>query len=122
MRLAELAEVSAQVAQTSKRTQKVALLASSLNQQPSTDRTLRVMYLAGQLTQPKLGVGPAQILALSVPPASAGSLELSDVDSLLSELAAARGPGVTERRAGLLTRLWGAATDQEQRFLRRLLL
>lgn len=122
MRLAELAQVSAEVAKTSKRTQKVALLASSLNQQPSTDRALRVMYLAGQLTQPKLGVGPAQVLALSVPPAEAESLELSDLDSRLGELAAVRGPGVVERRARILTSLWAAATHEEQRFLRRLLL
>jgi DNA ligase-1 len=122
MRLAELAQVSAQVAETSRRIQKVALLASSLNAVPCTDRTLRVMYLAGQLSQPKLGVGPAQILALSVPPAGSASLELSDVDHTLDELAAARGAGVMERRTRLLSALWARATEEEQRFLRHLLL
>ncbi len=122
MRLAELAEVSRQVAQTPRRTQKVALLASSLNRAPCTDRTLRVMYLVGQPLQPRLGVGPAQIFSLSVPPARVASLELRDVDGALEELAAAHGPGVVERRTQLLRALWARASDGEQRFLCRLLL
>ncbi|MFT3928103.1 MAG: ATP-dependent DNA ligase [Myxococcales bacterium] len=122
MRLAELAQVSSAVAQASKRSEKVALLATCLRAEPAGDRCLRALYLAGQLPQAKLGVGPAQIFALASAPAESPSLELTEVDQSLTELAAARGPGVGERRTGLLGRLWQAATTDEQRFLRHLLL
>jgi DNA ligase-1 len=122
MRLAELARVSAEVASTPKRTQKVALLSSLLGAATGPERALSALFLAGRFRQPKLGLGPAQLHALRVAPADSPTLDVAAVDQSFEALAGLGGRGVGVKRGEALERLFGAATLDEQRFLKRLML
>jgi DNA ligase-1 len=123
MRLAELASTSEQVGQTSKRTEKLKLLAARIAEAPAGERGLLALYLSGAIAQSKINVGYAQLGALrDQTPASDASLELAEVHGRLGELAAVRGAGSSARRLELLRGLLARATASEQRFLVRLLL
>src|SRR5882757_11272085 len=80
-----------------------------------------VAWLAGEPRQGRLGTGWRTLAALAAPAAAEASLAITEVDRLLAELGAATGAGSARRRGELLGQLFGAATEQEQHFLRRLL-
>jgi len=70
----------------------------------------------------RIGIGYASLrTAGSNVPADVGTLSLTEVDSLLTELAAIRGAGSTAARTTALTSLFARATRDEQHFLLRLL-
>ncbi|WP_030167035.1 ATP-dependent DNA ligase [Streptomyces sp. NRRL S-813] len=120
MLLARLAEVSRDVAATSARSRKTALLAELFREADADDVPIVIPYLAGRLPQGRLGVG-WKVLARGVPPAAAPSLTVREVDARLSELGKVSGPGSQTERARIVGELMGAATEGEQRFLRGLL-
>ncbi|HKU37356.1 MAG TPA: ATP-dependent DNA ligase, partial [Polyangiales bacterium] len=123
MRLSELAATSERVGQTSKRTEKLKLLAACIAGAPAAERGLAVLYLSGAIAQSKLGVGYAQLGALrDQAPAETANLALSDVHAALDEIAAVRGAGSAGRRLELLRGLLARAAAPEQKFLVRLLL
>jgi DNA ligase 1 len=123
MLLSELATTSERVGQTSKRTEKLKLLAACVAQASPETRGLTALYLSGVVRQSKLGVGYAQLGALrDVPPAEQPSLEVVALDGVLAELAAVSGSGSGARRLQLLRSLLGQATALEQTFIVRLLL
>lgn len=123
MLLAELAALSGRVGETSRRTEKIALLASGLTAASRGERGLCALFLSGQVRQNKLGVGPSQVRSLAqVEPAKAPTLSLREVDRALDEVANARGAGSAQRRLEALRGLMARATGEEQRFLGRLLL
>ena len=87
--LSLLAETSVQLAATSKRTQKRALLVSALRACEPSERGLAASYLAGSVRQPKLGVGYAQLAGMrELPAAAAAELQITEVDALLERIAA----------------------------------
>jgi DNA ligase-1 len=116
MLLTRLARVSQEVAATSARSRKVALLAELFRDAEADDVPIVIPYLAGRLPQGRLGVG-WKTLGAPVPPAEESTLTVRDVDSLLTELGAVSGAGAQARRARLVGELMGAATESEQRFL-----
>ena len=121
MFLGEVAAASADVTATSSRLAKVARIAELLGS--TTDARLvmiAVSWLSGELPQRQIGVGWASLRTLP-PPAQAPSLTVAAVDSTFTEIGAVSGKGSQARRAGLLGRLFAAAADTEQIFLRRLL-
>ncbi|MCX4750822.1 ATP-dependent DNA ligase [Kitasatospora sp. NBC_01287] len=120
MLLADLARTSREVAATSARSRKVALLAELLSATEPAEAPTVITYLAGRLPQGRLGVGWS-VLGRPVPPAPAATLTVHQVDAALAELAAVRGTGAQAERRRLLTGLLGAATGPEQEFLLRLL-
>jgi DNA ligase-1 len=123
MRLSDLAIASERVGQTSRRTEKVQLLAECIAGAPAAERGLVVSYLSGAIAQSKLGVGHAQLGVLRTQaPAETAGLPLADVDAALDGIAAVRGPGSNARRLELLRALLARATAAEQSFLVRLLL
>ena len=123
MLLRELAELSASVAKTRKRNEKIALLAAHFAAATGPARGLAALFLSGSVRQAKLGVGWAQVKAMrGVTPASAGSLGVVELDQQLDQLAAAKGAGSVARRLAQLTALFERATSEEQTFLSRLLL
>lgn len=116
MLLTRLADVSREVAATSARSRKIALLAELFRDAEADDVPIVIPYLAGRLPQGRLGVG-WKLLSTPVAPASGPTLTVREVDALLSELGKVSGPGSQAERARLVGALMGAATADEQRFL-----
>ncbi|MEV5358247.1 ATP-dependent DNA ligase [Streptomyces sp. NPDC052693] len=120
MLLHRLARVSQEVAATSARSRKTALLAELFRDAEAEDVPIVIPYLAGRLPQGRIGVG-WKVLGRPVDPAAEPSLTVRDVDARLSRLAEVSGPGSQAERTRLVGELMGAATEDEQRFLLGLL-
>ncbi|MEU1178992.1 ATP-dependent DNA ligase [Streptomyces sp. NPDC005820] len=116
MLLTRLADVSREVAATSARSRKIALLAELFREAEADDVPVVIPYLAGRLPQGRLGVG-WKVLSRPVDPAAAPALTVREVDALLTGLGRVSGPGSQAERLRLVGELMGAATADEQRFL-----
>ena len=116
MLLARIAQTSADVAATSSRLKKVALLAECLADATPDEVAIAVAYLSGELPQGTVGVGWAA-LKERPRPAEAPTLELLDIDAVVTELQAISGKGSQAARRELLARLLLRATEPEQRLL-----
>ncbi|MFJ7071317.1 ATP-dependent DNA ligase [Streptomyces sp. NPDC098781] len=116
MLLTRLAQVSQDVAATSARSRKIALLAELFRDAEADDVPIVIPYLAGRLPQGRLGIG-WKVLSREVPPAAEPTLTVREVDARLSELGKVSGTGSQAERARLVGTLMGAATADEQRFL-----
>ncbi|MFC8432569.1 ATP-dependent DNA ligase [Streptomyces sp. NPDC057253] len=116
MLLARLAQVSQEVAATSARSQKIALLAELFREAEPDDVPIVIPYLAGRLPQGRLGVG-WKVLSRPVAPATQPTLTVREVDQGLTALGKVAGAGSQAERARLVGELMGAATEDEQRFL-----
>ena len=116
MLLARLAQVSQEVAATSARSQKIALLAELFREAEPDDVPIVIPYLAGRLPQGRLGVG-WKVLSRPVAPAAEPTLTVREVDQRLTALGKVAGAGSQAERARLVGELLGAATEDEQRFL-----
>ncbi|MFJ4647664.1 ATP-dependent DNA ligase [Streptomyces bobili] len=116
MLLTRLADVSREVAATSARSRKIALLAALFRDAQAQDVPIVIPYLAGRLPQGRLGIG-WKALSRPVAPAAAPTLTVREVDARLTALGALSGPGSQAERARLVGELMGAATEDEQRFL-----
>ncbi|MFJ6048497.1 ATP-dependent DNA ligase [Streptomyces sp. NPDC092307] len=120
MLLADVARVSQEVAETSARSRKSALLAGLFSDAPPEEAGLVISYLSGRLPQGRPGIG-WHTLGRETAPAAEPTLTVLDVDTAVAELAATRGAGSVERRGNILAGLLGRATAAEQAFLRSLL-
>ncbi|MFH8976886.1 ATP-dependent DNA ligase [Streptomyces sp. NPDC017890] len=120
MLLARLAQVSREIAATSARSRKTALLAELFREAEAADVPVVIPYLAGRLPQGRIGVG-WKVLSRPVAPAAGPSLTVREVDARLTRLGAVSGAGSQAERTRLVGELMGAATDDEQRFLTGLL-
>ncbi|MGW7066244.1 ATP-dependent DNA ligase [Streptomyces sp. NPDC054855] len=116
MLLARLAHVSATVATTPARSQKIALLADLFRSATPADAPIVIPYLAGRLPQGRLGIGWS---LLKDAPAAAvePSLTVQATDRALTAIGAVSGQGSQAERKRLVAELMGAATAEEQRFL-----
>ncbi|KOT37641.1 ATP-dependent DNA ligase [Streptomyces caelestis] len=120
MLLSRLARVSQEVAATSARSRKIALLAGLFREAEADDVPVVIPYLAGRLPQGRIGVG-WKVLSRPIVPAAEPSLTVREVDALLTALGEVSGPGSRAERARLVGELLGASTEDEQRFLSGLL-
>lgn len=120
MLLATLAHVSQEVAATSARSRKIALLAGLFRAAGPADVPVVIPWLAGRLPQGRIGVG-WQALKDPVPAADTATLTIREADGAVTALAAVAGPGSQAERRRLVQALLGAATGEEQRFLIALL-
>ncbi|MFF4046707.1 ATP-dependent DNA ligase [Streptomyces chartreusis] len=116
MLLTRLARVSQEVAATSARSRKIALLAELFRDAEADDVPIVIPYLAGRLPQGRLGIG-WKVMSRPVPPAAEPTLTVREVDARLTELGKVAGTGSQAERARLVGELMGAATEDEQRFL-----
>src|SRR4051812_46039089 len=121
MLLADVVATSAAVGATRSRTAKTAALADLLRAAAPDEVEPVTAWLAGEARQGRIGAGWRTLGALDAPPAATPSLQVSAVDAALDELAGTSGAGSTARRSALLGALFGAATRDEQQFLRRLI-
>jgi DNA ligase-1 len=120
--LAELADASAAVARLSGRLAKVEALATTLRGRDPDAAELAASWLAGEVRQAKLGIGPALLRqALATPFAPRPTLGVPEVDRILTDIASGSGAGALARRTAALASLFGRATAEEQRFLARLI-
>jgi len=119
--LADLVAASAEVAATSSRSAKVALLAGLLGRLDRVEIAAAVGFLSGTPRQGRVGVGYATVYDLRPSPAVDASLTVGDLDTAITELEAARGSGSVTRRKEILGGLLGRATAAEAEFVRRLL-
>jgi len=118
---AALVATSDAVASTSKRTEKVAAIASLLSTLADDEVEAAVAMLTGAPRQGRIGVGWRTVFAVEVPAADEPSLSILDMDASLDALAACAGAGSQAARNRLLTSLLSSSTEPEQSFVRRLL-
>jgi DNA ligase-1 len=123
MKLDELVRVSAAVAASPGRLDKISKLASLLSGVPPGDVPIAIGFLTGWPRQGRLGVGWATVAAArGCEPATASSLELRDVDSAFDQLLTVKGKNSGSERTRLLGELFARATSEEQEFLAALLI
>jgi DNA ligase 1 len=124
MALAALTSLVDRVRATSKKGEKVALIAAVVAQSRGRDSELLAMYLTGALPQGRIGVGwsAIQTVMAAAPGAGGDPLALADLDRAFEALAAERGAGSAERRGRVLASLFSRAGESERRFLAGLLL
>lgn len=120
MLLAQLAETSKDIARTSSRSAKVTLLADLFRSTSPEEAPIAVTYLAGRLPQRRTNIG-WRALADPVTPAERAQLTVTGVHRALDQIAAVAGTGAQAQRQRLLHALLGAATEDEQHFLVRLI-
>ena len=97
MLLTRLAHVSREVAATSARSRKIALLAELFRDAAPDDVPIVIPYLAGRLPQGRLGIG-WKVLDQQVPAAAEPSLTVLDVDARLTAIGAVTGTGSQAER------------------------
>jgi DNA ligase-1 len=118
--LARLVSASTDVAGTSSRSRKVAILADLLRGVDTDEVAICVGLLSGVPRQGRVGIGYSTIYAIQSRPADSPSLTIHDVDHAISAIEMATGNGSTATRRCLLAELLGRATTGEQEFLRHL--
>jgi len=121
--LADLARTSNEVAATAGRTAKIGRLAACLRALAPDERAIGARYLAGALTQGKLGVGHALLAEVVAGTAAATTptLTVRAVDAALAAIAAIAGAGSQRARRDALGALFAAATADERSVLAGLL-
>jgi DNA ligase-1 len=120
-KLIELVDASRDVAATSSRSAKVALLADLLTRLDRTEVPLAVGYMSGVPRQGRIGVGYRMVYGVERAPAERPTVTVDELDRTLSAIHAATGSGSATARRDLLGSLFERATEREADFVRRLL-
>ncbi len=122
MLLAAVVTASNEVAGTSARSRKVAILAELLRRlDAGGEVAIAAAFLSGVPRQGRVGVGYSTVYGVERAPASEPSLTVHDLDRAITEIQGATGSGSATRRKQLLGDLLDRATEQEADFVRRLL-
>jgi DNA ligase-1 len=121
MLLATLVETSKLVAKTSKRLQKIDLLATFLKQLHADEVEIAVAFLSGTPRQGRIGVGYSILREAAGTASGQPSLELTEVDRLLDMLSSIQGTGSDRQRRETVRAMFSRATQDEQQFLTELL-
>ena len=120
--LADLVRTSQRVGATSARLSKVEALASFLRTLTPEEIEIAALYLSGEISQGRIGIGYATLQeAAAQAPAANETLTITDVDRSVATLANTRGAGSAARRVSMLRELFARATRSEQEFLLRLM-
>jgi len=122
MLLATVVETSRRVADTTKRLEKIGLIATLLRELRPQEIEIVVQFLAGQIRQGRIGVGYAALRDARNSPALNPTLEVLDIDRTLQSISEVSGSGSQNQRFELLQSLFARATEPEQQFLTALLM
>jgi DNA ligase 1 len=123
MRLAEIVATSAAIAATRSRLAKARHLGDLLARLAPEEIETAVAWLAGELPQGRIGLGPALVRGARPGGAAAEpSLAVGEVDEVFARIAETVGAGSQAARGDLLGGLLARATGEEQDFLVRLVL
>jgi DNA ligase 1 len=118
--LADVVVASRDLAGTSSRAEKVAILAELLARLDPGEVAVAVGFLAGAPRQGRVGVGYSTIYGIDRAPAPRASLTIADLDRAIGDVQRTTGTGSTAKRQQVLGELLGWATEEEADFLRRL--
>jgi ATP-dependent DNA ligase I len=118
--LADVVEASREVAETSSRTRKVAVLAELLARLEPAEIPIVTGILSGTPRQGRIGVGYSTVYGAQAEPASVPKLTVGELDVAIEELQATTGPGSAARRRRLLETVLRLATADEAVFVKRL--
>ncbi|MBA3422394.1 MAG: ATP-dependent DNA ligase [Thermoleophilaceae bacterium] len=118
--LAEVVTASRDVADTSSRSGKVAILAALLRRLDAREAGVGVGFLAGVPRQGRVGIGYSTIYGIDRPPAPEASLTIDELDRAIAEVQGTTGSGSAAQRRQILGELLGRATDEEADFVKRL--
>jgi DNA ligase-1 len=118
--LADVAAASRDLADTTSRSGKVAILAELLGRLDASEVAVAVGFLAGVPRQGRVGIGYSTIYGIERAPAREASLTIDDLDRVISEVEGMAGSGSAAQRKQMLGELLGRATDQEADFVKRL--
>ena len=102
MLLASVVDTSRRVADTTKRLEKIYLLARLIRQLNPQEIEIVVPFLSGQTRQGRIGIGYAALRDVSNSPAASPSLEILEVDRILQNITETSGSGSQRRRLELL--------------------
>jgi DNA ligase-1 len=115
--LSRVVDTSAALAATRSRKEKAALIADTLRASAPTEIAVVASFLAGSLRQRRTGVG-WRGASLEAPAAVEPSLTVSAVHEAFDSIAQLSGPGSQRARNDAMAALFGAATVDEQSWLR----
>jgi DNA ligase 1 len=118
--LAEVVAASREVADTSARSRKVAIIAELLQRLDQSEVPLVAGFLGGVPRQGRVGIGYSTIHGVDQVSAREGSLTVEELDRAITEVQRATGRGSAARRRAILSELLGRATDEEANFVKRL--
>ena len=118
--LAEVVAASGQVAETSLRSRKIAILGELLRRLDTREVAIAVGFLSGAPRQGRVGVGYSTVAGIERGGAGDPSLTVDGLDRAISEIQQATGTGSAARRRQILGELLGRATEPESDFITRL--
>jgi DNA ligase 1 len=118
--LSDVVAASTEVAGTSSRSRKVAVLAELLRRLDPSEVPVAVGFLSGLPRQGRIGIGYSTIYGIDVVAAGEPSLTIDDLDRAIDGVSQANGPGSAARRREILGDLLGRATEEESDFVKRL--
>jgi len=101
--LADVVEASTEVAETSARSRKIAILAELLARLERDEVPVAVGLLAGSPRQGRIGIGYSALSALQQAPAAEPSLTIADLDRAITAVQETTGSGSSAARRELLT-------------------
>jgi len=119
--IADVVAASEAVAETSSRSEKVAILAVLLASLEPAEVAVVAGFLSGAPRQGRVGVGYATIYEVECVPAAAPSLSVAELDLAIARIEEASGAGSAAKRRQELVELLGRTTPPEADFVRRLL-
>src|ERR671914_2678616 len=96
--LADVVTASRDVAGTSSRSRKVAILAELLRRLEPSEVPIAVGFLSGVPRQGRGGVGYSTIYGIDRAPAGKASLTIEELDRAIAEVQAAKGSGSATKR------------------------
>jgi DNA ligase-1 len=117
---ADVVAASRQVAETSSRSGKVAILAELLARLEPAEIPIVTGVLSGTPRQGRIGVGYSTVYGVQAEPASVPKLTVRELDVAIDELQSSTGQGSAARRRRLLETVLRLATADEAAFIRRL--
>lgn len=121
--LKDLVEVSEKVGSTTRKKEKVSILASFLKPARGREIALAASYLAGRIPQGRLGVGWATLQeALKGLTERVQPLSLMEVNQTFQKISDESGPGSAEEKVRHLRELFSGGGKEEKDFLIRLIL
>src|SRR5829696_7217336 len=110
--LADVVTASREVAETSSRSRKIAILADLLGRLEPGEVPVVVGWLAGLPRQGRVGVGYSTIYRLEYPPAAEASVTIDELDRAIALVQETTGSGSSADRKRILGELLGRATDE----------
>jgi DNA ligase-1 len=119
--LADVVRASREVAETSSRSRKVAILAALLRGLEPSEVPVVAAFLSGVPRQGRIGVGYARVYRREVRASGRPTLTVGELDGALAQLQATTGAGSGAARQRLIDDLFARATEDERDFVRRLL-